>query len=347
MRWSPPALLAVRHPRPAAVKILSAAEVDAALDDLALIDRLDALFRAGCEMPLRHHHTIAQPAGAGSADAMLLLMPAWTRSQSTERASHLGIKVVTVFPDNGKRSLPSIYGQYLLLDGTTGQTVAMLDGTMLTKRRTACASGLASRYLSRPAARRLLMIGTGALAPQLIRVHAKVRPIEEVEIWGRRPEQAANLAKELSASLPQALARPITVRAVTDRRQAIGAADIISCATLSKTPLVEGDWLRDGQHVDLVGAYTPHMRESDDNAVRRARVYVDTRAGALKEGGDIVQPLANGTIAQTDVIGDLYELSRGQQAGRESGDATSITLFKSVGAALEDLAAAELAVTAR
>ena len=325
------------------MKILSAAEVDAALDDLALIDRLDALFRAGCEMPVRHHHKIAAPVGPGSADAMLLLMPAWTRGPS----SHLGIKVVTVFPDNGKRSLPSIYGQYLLLDGTTGQPVAMLDGTMLTKRRTACASGLASRYLSRPDARRLLMIGTGALAPQLIRVHAKVRPIEEVAIWGRRPERAAALAKELSVSLPQALSRPIAVRAVSDRRQAIGEADIISCATLSSTPLVEGDWLREGQHVDLVGAYTPQMRESDDKAVRRARVYVDTRAGALKEGGDIVQPLANGTIAETDVIADLYELSRAQRAGRTPGDATSITLFKSVGAALEDLAAAELAVMAR
>ena len=137
------------------------------------------------------------------------------------------------------------------------------------------------------------------------------------------------------------------MRAVADRRQAVGEADIISCATLSSTPLVEGAWLRAGQHVDLVGAYTPKMRESDDEAVRRARVYVDTRAGALKEGGDIVQPLANGTIAETDVIADLYELARAQRAGRTPGDATSITLFKSVGAALEDLAAAELAVTAR
>ena len=137
------------------------------------------------------------------------------------------------------------------------------------------------------------------------------------------------------------------MRAVADRRQAVGEADIISCATLSSTPLVEGAWLRPGQHVDLVGAYTPKMRESDDEAVRRARVYVDTRAGALKEGGDIVQPLANGTIAETDVIADLYELARAQRAGRAPGDATSITLFKSVGAALEDLAAAELAVTAR
>ena len=325
------------------MKILSAAEVDAALDDLALIDRLDALFRAGCEMPPRHHHTVAAPTGPGSADATLLLMPAWTQGST----SRLGIKVVTVFPDNGKRGLPSIYGQYLLLDGTTGATLALLDGTMLTKRRTACASGLASRYLSRPDSRRLLMIGTGALAPQLVRVHAKVRPIEEVALWARRPEQAQDLARELAASLPGALGRPIAVRAVSDRQQAVAEADIVSCATLSKTPLVEGDWLREGQHIDLVGAYTPEMRESDDKAVGRARVYVDTRAGALKEGGDIVQALANGTIDRADVLADLFELARGQQPGRLPGDARSITLFKSVGAALEDLAAAELAVTAR
>jgi alanine dehydrogenase len=327
------------------VKILSAAEVDAALDDLALIDRLDALFRAGCEMPPRHHHTVVEPTGPGSADATLLLMPAWTRGPpSASGASRLGIKVVTAFPDNGKRGLPSIYGQYLLLDGTTGASLALLDGTMLTKRRTACASGLASRYLSRTDARRLLMIGTGALAPQLIRVHAKVRPIEEVAIWGRRPERAQDLVRELADSLPRALGRPIAIHAVSDRKQAVAAADIVSCATLSRTPLVEGDWLGPGQHLDLVGAYTPQMRESDDRAVERARVYVDTRAGALKEGGDVALSLANGTIDEDDVIADLFELARGQQTGRLPGDATSITLFKSVGAALEDLAAAELAV---
>jgi alanine dehydrogenase len=327
------------------VKSLSASEVDRALDDIALIDRLDALFRAGCEMPTRHHHPIKEPLGAGSADAMLLLMPAWTRGRMSEKgAGRIGVKIVTVFPDNGKKSLPAIYGQYLLLDGATGQSLALLDGTMLTKRRTACASGLASRYLSRTDAASLLMIGTGALAPQLIRVHAKVRPIEQVEIWGRRPEQAEQLAEELTRSLPDALGRSIAVRAVTDRQQAVGRADIVSCATLSKGPLVEGDWLREGQHIDLVGAYTPQMRESDDKAAWRSRVFVDTRAGALKEGGDIVQPIANGTIDEDDVIADLFELASGRQTGRLAGDRISITLFKSVGAALEDLAAAELAV---
>lgn len=323
------------------MRILEAAEVDAALDDLALIDRLEALFRAGCEMPTRHHHPIKSPLGAGSADAMLLLMPAWTTGSN----GRVGVKVVTVFPDNGKRALPSIFGQYMLLDGATGQPIALLDGTVLTKRRTACASGLASRYLSRPDSAKLLMIGTGALAPHLIRVHAKVRPsIREVAIWGRTPIHAQSLAEELAKSLPQAVGRPITVSAVADRAKAVGEADIVSCATLSKTPLVEGDWLREGQHLDLVGAYTPQMRESDDKAAWRARIFVDTRAGATKEGGDIAQPLANGTIDDDDILADLYALTRGQHGGRLAGDATTITLFKSVGAALEDLAAAELAV---
>jgi alanine dehydrogenase len=311
------------------MRILSAGEVDGALDDIALIDRLEARFKAGCETPLRHHHALPE--------GMLLLMPAWT-------ARHIGIKLVTVFPDNARRSLPSVLGQYMLLDGRTGQTVALLDGTMLTKRRTACASGLAARYLAPASATRLLMIGTGALAPHLIRVHAKVRPIREVAIWGRRLAVAEALARELTASLPAVLGRSVIVRAVTDRKAAVTEADIVSCATLSKEPLVEGDWLREGQHVDLVGAYTPEMRESDDKAVWRARVYVDTRTGALKEGGDIVQPLRNGTIEEDDVIADLFELARGQQTGRLPGDTASITLFKSVGTALEDLAAAELAV---
>jgi alanine dehydrogenase len=324
------------------MKILSAPEVDANLDDLALIDRLDRLFRTGCEMPPRHHHTIASPAGPGSVDATLLLMPAWTRGQPD--GGRVGVKVVTVFPDNGRRSLPSIYGQYLLLDGETGASLALLDGTMLTKRRTACASGLASRYLSRRDAARLLMIGTGALAPHLIRVHSKVRPIREVMIWGRRPEEAQRLAHELSSSLPTMLGRAVAVRAVADRQQAVRSADIVSCATLSKAPLVEGAWLRDGQHIDLVGAYTPEMRESDDDAVRRAQVHVDTRAGATREAGDIVLPIRSGVITADNIVADLFELARGERSGRPSGDGHSITLFKSVGAALEDLAAAELAV---
>ena len=202
------------------MRILSAEEVDAALDDLALIDRLEAAFRAGCRGAACAIITICRR-------GTLLLMPAWT-------SRHLGIKLVTVFPDNVKRALPSVFGQYVLLDGSTGQPLALLDGTMLTKRRTACASGLAARYLAPHNAARLLMIGTGALAPHLVRVHAKVRPIREVAIWGRRPAQAEALAQQLAASLPAAIGRPIAVRAVTDRKAAVGEADVVSCATLSK-----------------------------------------------------------------------------------------------------------------
>ena len=322
------------------MRVFSSAEIDAALDDGLLIDRLEALFRSGCEMPNRHHHTIRQPLGQGSADASLLLMPAWTRGSS----AHVGVKIVSVFPDNSRRSLPAVHGQYLLLDGHTGVPLALLDGAMLTKRRTACASGLAARYLSRANSRRLLMIGTGALAPELIRVHAKVRRLEEIAIWGRRSERAQTLAQELSCSLPIALGRPVIVRAVIDRQQAVAWADTICCATLTRTPLVEGAWLRDGQHVDLVGAYTHQMRESDDDALRRARIFVDTRAGAMTEGGDVAVALSSGVIQANDVLADLFDLTRGKHGGRSAGDAATITLFKSVGAAIEDLAAAAFAV---
>jgi alanine dehydrogenase len=322
------------------MRILDAAAVDGALDDIELIDRLDALFRTGCEMPVRHHHAIREPLGAGSAEAMLLLMPAWTQGSD----SRIGVKIVTVFPDNARQSLPAIFGQYLLLDGRTGRSEALHDGTVLTKRRTACASGLAARYLAPLDARRLAMLGTGALAPHLVRVHAKVRPIEAVQIWGRTPAHADALAVALRGSLPRDLGRAIAVEVARDREHAVRWADVVSCATLSKTPLVEGAWLRPGQHVDLVGAYNPGMRESDDEAVRRAAVFVDTRAGATKEAGDIVQALQSGVLQVTDIRADLHDLARGLHGGRSVSDRDGITLFKSVGAALEDLAAAVLAV---
>jgi ornithine cyclodeaminase len=178
------------------------------------------------------------------------------------------------------------------------------------------------------------MVGTGALAPQLVRAHAAARPIAEVAIWGRAPDKAERLATALAAALPG-----VAVRAVHDLESAARAADIVSCATLATEPLIRGAWLGPGQHLDLVGAFRPDMREADDEAVRRARVFVDTRAGALTEAGDVVQPLAAGVIAERDIQGDLFDLARGAP-GRQGAD--EITLFKSVGTALEDLAAARL-----
>ena len=307
------------------MRILSAADVEGALDWDSLVERLRRAFRRGAEVPVRHHHEIANP---GGPEGTLLLMPAW------QAGLHIGIKVVTIFPDNDAQGLPSVMGAYLLLDGKTGAPIALIDGPMLTVKRTAAASALASSYLSRPDCERFLMIGTGSLAPYLIMAHASVRPICNVLIWGRSPDKAARLAKRLD--------RPeFRVAATDDLEAAVRGAHVISCATLSKDPLVRGDWLQPGQHLDLVGAFRPDMRESDDTAIRRARVFVDTRDGALAEAGDIVQPIASGALDPDDVAGDLFDLTRGERAGRRFYD--QITLFKSVGTALEDLAAAELA----
>jgi len=309
-----------------------AAAVEARLGDLPLIDAIAALFRDGCEVPLRHHHTIETGGAAGT----LLLMPAWRGKR------HLGIKIVTVFPDNGAQGLPAVIGQYLLLSAETGQPVALMDGTALTRRRTAAASALASRLLSRPDSFRLLMVGTGALAPHLIRAHAAVRPIREVAVWGRMRAKAQALVDRLDSGDMKHL--KIAAHVADDVERTIAAADIVSCATLAQDPLLHGEWLRRGQHLDLVGGFTPAMREAGDEAVRRSRVFVDTRQGAGKEAGDIVQPLASGALAEDGIVADLFELCRQEKRGRES--AGEITLFKSVGTALEDLAAAELVAAA-
>jgi len=311
------------------MRMFSAGDVDRALTFSGLVEALRTTFRDGVVQPLRHHHTIERPDGAAST---LLLMPAWTdlNAAGTSAGSHIGIKIVTVSPDNNAIGKPAVMGQYLLLDGKTGEPQALIDGQRLTQWRTACASALAATYLAREDASKLVVIGAGALCPFLAKAHSAVRPIKEIRIWNRT---AANAEKAAAALRGDGL--PAT--ATTDLDAALRWADIISSATISNDPLVKGALLRPGTHVDLVGGFTPTMREADDAAIRRARVYVDTRAGATKEAGDIVQPLASGVLTADAIIADLFELTRGEKPGR--GDADEITLFKSVGAALEDLAA--------
>jgi ornithine cyclodeaminase len=308
------------------MRVISAADVEAALDFESLVERLRQAFRHDIVVPVRHHHAVAIP---DAEDATLLLMPAW------QAGRHIGIKMVTVFPGNAKRGLPAVMGAYLLLDGETGAPLAMIDGPMLTARRTAAASALAADYLARRDCERLLMVGTGTLAPHLIQAHAAVRPIRDVLVWGRREDKAATLAKRLNRG-------DLRVQHTTDLEDAARGADIICCATLSAEPLIAGAWLQKGQHLDLVGGFRPDMRETDDTAIRRARVFVDTRAGACTEAGDIVQPLETGVLAPGDIAADLFELTRGERDGRSSHD--QITLFKSVGTAIEDLAAAQLTI---
>ncbi len=308
---------------------LSAADVDRALTFPGLVETLRSAFRDGAVQPVRHHHHVEKPDTPAST---LLLMPAWTdfmaAGASTE--GHMGVKIVTVSPGNNALGKPAVMGVYLLLDGATGEPEALIDGQRLTQWRTACASALAATYLAREDASRLLVIGAGATAPFLARAHAAVRPIQKISIWNRTPANAEKLAAELRAE-------GFDATAASDLDAELATADIVSSATISPTPLIKGALLKPGTHVDLVGGFTPDLRESDDEAIRRARVFVDTRAGATKEAGDIVQPLASGVLKADSIVAELAELTRGQKKGRESAD--EITLFKSVGAALEDLAA--------
>jgi ornithine cyclodeaminase len=314
------------------MRVVSAADLAAVFTFPSLVEALREAFRKGAVTPARHHHTIELP---GEPDATLLLMPAWDDFRAAGRLDgHAGVKIVAVHPGNAARGKPSVQGAYLLM-AATGEPLALIDGKALTLWRTAAASALAASYLAREDASRLVMVGAGALAPYLVRAHASVRPLAEVLVWNRHPERAELLAADLRRE-------PFSARATEDLAAAVRQADIVSCATLSAEPLVQGEWLAAGAHLDLVGAFTPDMREADDAAVRRARLYVDARDGALKEAGDILRPLESGVISPADILGDLFDLCRGGAPGRRS--AADITLFKSVGTALEDLAAASLAV---
>ena len=312
------------------MRFFDGAAVDRALSYPALVDVLEAAFRTGAIAPLRHHHAIALD---GRPEATLLLMPAWQASApgAATAGRYLGVKSVTVFPDNASRGKPAVFGTYLLFSAETGETLAVMDAARLTAWRTGAASALASRYLSRPDSQRLLMVGAGVLAPQLIRAHASVRPIREVAIWNRSAPRARDLAARLADT-------GLAITVADDLETAVRAADIVSTATISSEPLVHGAWLRPGTHVDCVGAYRPGMRETDDEVVRRARIFVDTRTGAFGEAGDILQPIKSGVIGKEAVLADLFDLTRGTSTGRRTPE--EITLFKSVGAAIEDLAAA-------
>ncbi|MDF0751809.1 ornithine cyclodeaminase family protein [Marinobacter sp. 71-i] len=302
------------------MRFISAQEVAGALAWPALIERLATTFREGVEAPPRHHHTMHRPDG----EATMLLMPAW------EEAGYIGMKMVNVFPQNASAGLPAISGLYILCEDQHGYPLACIDGSALTSRRTAAASALAARELARNDAESLLVVGTGKLAPMLIEAHAAVRPIRTVRVWGRNPDKAEALADKFR--------NRFYCEAVTDLETAVPEADIISCATLSTEPLIRGEWLQPGSHLDLVGAFRPSMRETDGQCLARSEVFVDTYAGALGEAGDILQAIDEGVFSEAGLRAELAELLRGDKQGRTNDKA--ITLFKSVGASLEDLAAA-------
>ncbi|MDO6446647.1 ornithine cyclodeaminase family protein [Colwellia sp. 1_MG-2023] len=304
---------------------INAETVHQALTFPKLVNALEIAFTESIEVPPRLHFDMENP--TASRETTLLMMPAW------QAGDVAGIKLVTVAPENSQKNLPSIQGTYILLDVDTGSMKAMMDAPSLTAKRTAAASALASRYLSRENSQTLLVVGTGTLAPQLIAAHASVRPITQVYVWGRdinKAQQVCHQVEDLN----------VTCTAVDDLKAYVNKADIISCATLSTEPLIFGKWLQDGQHLDMVGAYRPDMREMDDACLTRSKVFVDNFESAVRETGDIAIPLAEKVIEIADINADLFSLCR--KSFEFKRNANDITVFKSVGHALEDLAAAKL-----
>lgn len=274
---------------------------------------------------------LSPPAQSGHGEEGFLVLPAWAPGRA------LGVKMATFFPHNASSvdDLPTVQAVYQLFDGRDGRPLAVIDGTALTLRKTAGDSGLGARLLARVDAEVLLMIGAGALAPHLIRAHMTARPsLRRVLVWNRTAARRDSLLAELGREgLPG--------EAAADLETAVRAADVVCAATMATEPLVQGAWLKPGSHVDLVGGFTPAMREADDEVVRRARIFVDFRGSTVAEVGDLTQPIADGLIAAQDVLGDLFDLCQGR-CGRAADE--EITFYKNGGGGHLDLFTAELLV---
>ena len=263
----------------------------------------------------------ADPSGRGND---FLALTAWAPDDM------IAAKLVTVFPGNLSRTTagPSVQGLVVLFDGDDGSVRLVADGAAMTFRKTAADSALGVQLLSREDSEVLLVVGAGGLAPHVIRSHTSVRPaIREVLIWNRTPARARALAEANQLE-------GVRITAVAELDEACVRADIITAVTMSPVPLLRGELLRPSTHVDLIGSYTPEMREADDETVRRSAVFVDTRED-MRRTGDICQPLDSGVLVESDIRGDLFQLCSGAVAGRS--DAADITLFKNVGGAHLDL----------
>jgi len=244
----------------------------------------------------------------------------------------VGVKLVTLTGSNPGRGMPLIHATYALFDADTQAPLAIIDGAALTALRTAAVSGLATRFLSRPDSRRLVLFGAGVQARSHLEAMRAVRPIEEVLVVSRGRGRAEALAAEANA---------LGLRASLGGPGAESEADIVCTCTSSPTPVVSGSALAPGAHVNAVGAHTTATRELDTEAVRRARVVVETREVAMAEAGDIAIALREGAIGPDHVLADLAEVVRGAEVRPSDAD---VTLFKSVGVAFEDLIVARAAV---
>jgi ornithine cyclodeaminase/alanine dehydrogenase-like protein (mu-crystallin family) len=254
---------------------------------------------------------------------------------AVDSGRYMASKLITSFPANlVSGALPAVQAVCVLFDGTNGRPLAVIDGTEITYWRTAADSALGAKILAPPEPRTLLIVGAGEMSIRLVHAHRTVRPsLRRVLIWNRTNERAAQVAARL-------IAEGVEAGPVEDLAAATRMADVISTCTRSHEPLVLGAHLKPGAHLDLVGGYTPGTREADDEAARRALIFVDRRESAFHGVGDILQPIASGAIQEADVLGDLYDLVGGGVTGRRSP--SDITFFKNAGGAHLDLMTAEL-----
>jgi ornithine cyclodeaminase/alanine dehydrogenase-like protein (mu-crystallin family) len=306
------------------MRFIDAETVEANLSYPGLMDALESAHRH--EPPLVGRSVLAPAPGTRPEGEGFVALPCWSPGQA------FGVKMATIMPENAQRKdkLPSIQGVYQLFDGETGTPTMTIDGTALTLKKTSADSGLGSRLLSREDSSTLLMVGAGALALPLISAHVAARPgIERVMIWNRTPSRCDAVIEQYAGE----------IEAVDDLNAAVSKSDIITVATMSSEPLVMGQYLKPGTHVDLVGGYMPTMREADDETMRRARIYVNYWETTIPEVGDLTQPLKSGVIEESDVLGDLFDLCPGRAAGRQS--ASDITVYKNGGGGHLDLFTAQ------
>jgi ornithine cyclodeaminase len=290
----------------------------------AMIDCLRAAFR---RQTVAHPRQIVDLPGGRS----LLVMPAFDAQGAG------AVKLATVSPGNAAKGLPTVQAAIVAFS-ENGTPIALIDGATVTQLRTAAASALASQYLSREDSAHLVVIGTGALAPYMAAAHCTVRPITRVSVCGRRKERAVAAVNAIRSLVSS----QVEVSVAESVEGAVAAADIVTCATTSKTPVLLGRWLKRGVFVDLVGSFKPSTREADDDVVLRSRIFVDTFEGALAEAGDLLDPLERGVLSRERIEGELADLVSGRVTGRANPDESIV--FKSVGTAIEDLAAVQLIV---
>lgn len=301
------------------IPVLTAADADHLMDWIALTDAL----AEGHRRPPAQIRDVLMARG----DDRLLSRAAWIDGLG------LGVKSVTVYPGNPAQGRPSVQGAMTVFDDATGAPEAVIDNALITKWKTAGDSLLGARLLMRPGSKRLTILGAGTVAASLIAAYGALVPGLEVRIWARRFEAAQALAERaLSHGHPG-------VAAVADAEEAAGWSDIIATCTMARDPVLRGAWLRPGQHIDLIGAYTPDMREADDEVLRRGCLFVDARATTVGHIGEVMIPMAAGVIGEGDIRGDLHDLVAGR-AGRGSDD--EITVFKNGGGAHLDLMTARM-----